>query len=159
LLPAETVITLLDTLKEDAIQAAALLKSELTKETTEPTSSNDDVAPDLDQAVKGLNKAVTFLFRILSILRNEWDPKIELLSLTLDDLDKSIADTTATIQKLVDANTNAKAIESAKQGLFQTLGNGTKSICIHVKPFLKTFLAVAVTGSSVFSRMFQGSHC
>jgi hypothetical protein len=158
----ETLITLLDAFKEEAI---ALLKKEIANEITdsipEPTSADDEVAPDLNQAVRRLNKAVTFLFRILSILSNEWDPKMELLSLTLDDLDKSIADTRATIQKLMDANDKAKAIESAKKGVFHTLGNGAKSVCIHVKPFLKTFLTVALNASAVYShaRLFQRSHC
>jgi hypothetical protein len=119
----------------------------------EPSATEDDVAPDLEVAVKKLNRATTLLFRILSVLSDQWHPDAKLPALTTDDLDKSIEDTSAAIQKIVDANDSAKAIEAAKKGVVHNLGNGAKSLCVHVKPFLKTFLEVAVQGSAV--RLYQ----
>ena len=113
------------------------------------STTEDDVAPDLKAAVTKLNRATTLLFRILSILSDQWHPDAKLPILTMDDLDKSIEDTSSAIQKIVDSNDSAKAIEAAKKGVVHKLGNGAKSVCVHVKPFLKTFLAVAVHGSAV----------
>ena len=109
--------------------------------------------PDLEVAVTKLNRATTLLFRILSVLSDQWQPDAKLPVLTTDDLDKSIEDTSAAIQKIVDSNDIEKAIEAAKKGVVHKLGNGAKSVCVHVKPFLKTFLAVAVQGSAV--RLYQ----
>lgn len=67
----------------------------------------------------------------------------------MDDLDKNIEDRSATIPKLLDMNDNAKAIESAKRGVVHTLGNEAKSVCVHLKSFLKTFFSVAVQGPAV----------
>src|SRR5271168_4869772 len=108
---------------------------------------------DVKSARDKLNRSTTLLFRILSVLSDQWHPDAKLPVLTTDDLDKSIEDTSAAIQKIVDSNDSAKAIEAAKKGAVHKLGNSAKSVCVHIKPFLKTFLAVAVQGSAV--RLYQ----
>jgi len=145
----------LEAVKEHAIE---LLEQEVGSWKTadrdhQPSTTEDDVAPDLELAVTKLNRATTLLFRILSVLSDQWHPDAKLPVLTTDNLDKSIEHTSAAIQKIVDSNDSAKAIEAAKKGVVHKLGNGAKSVCVHVKPFLKTFLAVAVQGSAV--RLYQ----
>jgi len=71
--------------------------------------------------------------------------------LTRDDLEKSVKDAGDVIQRLLDATDSAKAAEDAKTGVIHNLGKGAKSVCVHVKPFFQTFLAVAVQGSAVIS--------
>jgi hypothetical protein len=113
------------------------------------TTEYQNVAPELTFALTKLKKSTTFLFHILCFLGKQWDPDKELPTLSRNDLTKSIKDADDTIQKLIDTYENAKSIEASKKGVIHTLENGVKSLCVHVKPFLKTFLAVAVTGSSV----------
>ena len=149
------MLTTLEEVKEHAIE---LLKQdigslEIPDRDHEPSATEDDVAPDLEVAVKKLNRATTLLFRILSVLSNQWHPDAKLPVLTMDDLDKSIEDTSSAIQKIVDSNDSAKAIEAAKKGVVHKLGSSAKSVCVHVKLFLKMFLAVAVQGSAV--RLYQ----
>jgi len=146
----------LEEVKEHAIE---LLEQEVGSLKTadrdhEPIStSEDDAAPDLEVAVKKLNRATTLLFRVLSVLSDQWQPDANLPVLTADDLDKSIEEISAAIQKIMDSNDSQKALEAAKKRVVHKLGNGAKSVCVHVKPFLKTFLAVAVQGSAV--RLYQ----
>src|SRR5271155_2416569 len=146
---------ILEQAKEHAIE---LLKQEIGSleipdRDHEPSVTEDDVAPDLEVAVKKLNSATTLLFRILSVLSDQWHPDAKLPVLTMDHLDKSIEDTSSAIQKIVDSNDCEKAIEAAKTGVVHKLGSGAKRVCVHVKPFLKTFLAVAVQASAV--RLYQ----
>ena len=119
----------------------------------EPSTTEDDEAPDLKLAVTKLDRATKLLFRILSVLSDQWHPDAKLPVLTRDSLEKSIEDTRTAIQKIVESNDSAKAIEAAKSGVVHKLGNGSKSACVYLKPFLKTFLAVAVQGSAV--RLYQ----
>jgi len=116
-------------------------------------TSPELVAKDDENAVKSardkLNRSTTFLFRILSVLSNQWHPDAKLPKLTRDNLDESIQDAEAHIQNLIEENDRTKEIAAAKKGIVHNLGNGAKTICVHIKPFLQTFLAVAVQGSAV----------
>jgi hypothetical protein len=90
----------------------------------------------LNTAVIRLNRAATLLFRILSVLSDQWNPDTKLPALTKDDLDKSINDAQGAISKLIDESDAAKAIEKAKTGIVHGLAKGAENICVHVKPFL-----------------------
>lgn len=142
----------LEEVKEQAIE---LLKQEVgrlestARDHESKFTIENDVAPDLRTIVAKLNKATTLLFRILCVLSDQWHPDVKLPNLTRDDLDKSIEDTSIAIQKIIESNDSAKAIEAAKKGIVHKLGNGAKSVCIHIKPFLQTFLKVAIQGSAV----------
>ena len=61
-----------------------------------------------------------------------------------DDLNKTIIDADVTIQNLIDTNDRGKDLMDSKKGILHKLGKGANSICIHLKPFLKTFLVVGV---------------
>ena len=113
-------------------------------------TTKDNSTPDLELAVAKLKEASMRLSHILAVLADQWhpDPKLPEV-LTMDDLEKSITDTNAAIQKLIAKADHEKEIESAKTGLVHNLAKGAESVCIHVKPFLRTFLAVAVQGSAV----------
>jgi len=102
-------------------------------------------------AVEKLNKATALLARIISFLREEWHPDASLRTLDRDNLDISIEVASAEIQKLIDLDDKAKAADEAKTGGFHKLGKAAESICVHLKPFFKTFLAVAIQGSAVKS--------
>jgi len=102
-------------------------------------------------AIDKLNRSTKLLFRILSVLSNQWHPDAKLPELTRDDLDRSIQDADTAIQKLIDANDSAKEIAATKKSIVHQLGNGAKNVCAHIKPFLQTFLEVAVQGSAVQS--------
>ena len=108
-----------------------------------------NVAPELTLALTKLKKATTFLFHIMCFLSKQWDPDKELPTLSRNDLTKSIKDAGDTIHRLIDVHEHAKSIEASKTGVVHTLETGVKSLCAHVKPFLKTFLVVAAKGSSV----------
>jgi len=92
------------------------------------------------------------LVRILSALSDQWHPDAELPKLTKDNLNKSIQDADAAIQDIIDANAKAKEISAAKKGIVHKLGTKAMSVCVHVKPFIKIFLAVAIQGSAVPSQ-------
>ena len=136
-------------------RALALLESDVkVLETPERehelgTTEYKNVRPELNLAVAKLKKATTFLFHVFCFVSKQWDPERELPTLSRNDLMKSIKDTGDTIQRLIDAHDHTKSIETSKTGITHTLENGVKSLCVHVKPFLKTFLAVAAKGSSV----------
>lgn len=115
----------------------------------ETTVTDNNPATTLKTSIAKLNKATTLLFRILSVLGDEWHPDAKLPALTRDDLDKTILDAEAAIQNLIEKNEHAKALAVAKKGIVHQLGKGMKSICVNVKPFLKTFLTVAVQGAAV----------
>jgi len=102
-------------------------------------------------AIEKLNKATALLARLVSFLREEWHPDASLPTLDRDNLDTSIDVASAEIQKLIDRNDNAKADDAAKTGSLHTLGKVAESICVNLKPFLKTFLSVAIQGSAVRS--------
>jgi hypothetical protein len=118
-----------------------------------PSVEDENGAISLKTAIAKLNTATTLLFRILSVLTNEWHPDAKLPELTKNDLDKSILDAEAAIEDLIDKNDRAKAVEDAKRGIVHNFGKGIKTVCVNVKPFLKTFLAVAVQGANVFPRI------
>lgn len=111
---------------------------------------DDSPAINLTTAIAKLNKASTLLFRILSVLRNEWRPDAKLPELTTDDLDKSILDAFTAIQDLIDKYDTAKALEDPQNGVIHKLGMRVKSVCVDIKPFLKTFLKVAAGGANVY---------
>jgi len=67
----------------------------------------------------------------------------------MGNLDKSIAETSVAIQNLIAINDNKKEIEAANKGVVQSLANGAETICVHLKPFFKTFLSVAGHASAV----------
>jgi len=113
------------------------------------TEDENAVAPELKLAVAKLRKATIFLFHLMCFVSKQWNPDKELPALSRSDLIKSIQDTGDTIQKLIDDHELTKPIKSSKIGVTHTLENGVKSLCVHVKPFLKTFLSVAAHGSSV----------
>ena len=136
----------------------ALLKEDVQKVETVSRRAEDDSTPDLKLAVTNLNRATTLLFRILYVLSEQWHPDAKLPVLTMDDMDKSIQAAGAAIQNLLDATDSPTAIEAAKKGIIHKLGSGTKTVCDHVRPFLKTFLAVAVQGSAVRTIMLTYSH-
>ena len=100
-----------------------------------------------------MNQATTLLFRILSVLTDQWDPDADLPKLTTNDLDKSIVDMSNAIQQLIDANDSTKANNATKTDILHKLGENAKSICVYVKPFLKTLLSVAIQGSAVRSAL------
>jgi hypothetical protein len=138
--------------KERALELLeeSLRNMQIADHTDVPSTTNkDNMAPDLKSAVTKLNKATSLLFRILSVLGDEWHPDAKLPELTMDDLDKTIVDADAAIQNLIDANDRAKDLADSRKGILHKLGKGAKSICVHLKPFLKTFLAVGVQGSAV----------
>jgi hypothetical protein len=84
-----------------------------------------------------LNNATTFLFRILSVLNDEWHPDAKLPELTRDDLEKTILDADAAIKNLIDTNDRAKDLEAAKKGIIHKLGKGAKTFAF--TPFLNPF--------------------
>ena len=153
LFPPKTMLSVgMEDVKEYAIALLeeGLGKLKIGENDEEPSiADNDDAAPDIKSAVKKLNNATTLLFRILSVLGDEWHPDADLPKLTKDDLEKTIFDADAAIQNLIDANERAKTLEAAKTGIVHKLAKGAKSVCVHLKPFLKTFLSVAVQGSAV----------
>lgn len=118
-------------------------------ENEEPIIRDDNATTNIKTAIEKLNKATMLLFRILSVLGNEWHPDKKLPKLTRDDLDKAIFDAEVAIQDLIDKNELAKANEGSKKGIVHKFGKGIKSFCVNLKPFLKTFLAVAVQGAAV----------
>lgn len=106
---------------------------------------------DVKSAADKLNRSTTLLFRILSVLSDQWHPDAKMPELTSGDLDKSIQDADAAIQNLIDANDRAKDTAGTNKGVVDKLANGAKTVCVHIKPFLQTFLAIAVHGSAVLS--------
>lgn len=112
-----------------------------------PVTKDDE--NDVKSAVDKLNRSTTLLFRILSFLSDQWHPDAKMPELTSGDLDKSIQDADAAIQSLIDANHRAKDIAGTKKGVVDRLGNGAKTVCVHIKPFVQTFLGIAVHGSAV----------
>jgi len=148
---------LIDGVEHDKEHACKLLEDHIKKLKSPILAANivsttmNNFPNDAKSAVVKMNQATTLLFHILSVLADEWDPDADLPKLTKSDLDKSIEDASNAIQKLIDANDNTKATDATKTDVLHKLGENAKSICNHVKPFLKTFLSVAVQGSTVRS--------
>jgi len=115
----------------------------------ETNITDDSSATTLKTAIAKLDKATTLLFRILSVLGDEWHPDAKLPALTWDNLDETILNAEAAIQSLIDKNERTKTLAVEKKGVVHQLGKGIKNICVNVKPFLKTFLTVAVQGAAV----------
>lgn len=145
---------LIDDVEPDKEHACKLLEDHI-KKLKPPTPAADIVSTtlgnfpiDAKSAVVKMNQATILLFRILSALT---DPDADLPKLTKNDLDKSIEDTNNAIQKLIDTNDSTKANDAVKTDILHKLGEKAKSICVHVKHFLKTFLSVAIQGSAVRS--------
>jgi len=116
-------------------------------------SKDDEVARDLKSAIAKLNKATNFLFRILSVLTEQWHPDAKLPELCRDDLDRTILDAETTIQNLLEANDRAKVQKDANKRVVNKLGRGIKTVCTQLKPFIKTVLSIAVQGSAVLLRV------
>src|SRR5271154_6538429 len=103
-------------------------------------------------AVEKYNATARLLSRVVSFLREEWDPTVTSLP-TLDktNLEKSIETAIVEIQKLIDLNDKAKEEDVAKTGSLYLLGNAVETICVKLKPVFKTVLSVAIQGSAVNS--------
>lgn len=114
-----------------------------------PVAKDDE--NEVKSAVDKLNRSTTLLFRILSVLSDQWHPDAKMPELTSGDLDKSIQDADAAIQNLIDANDHAKDTADTKNSVVDKLGNWAKTVCVLLKPFLQTFLAIAVHGAAVLS--------
>jgi hypothetical protein len=107
------------------------------------------------KAIAKMNNATMLLSRILSFLTDQWCPKTgNMPILNNDNLEKCIEDASDAIQKLIKANEIAKANEAAKTGTLYEFGKEIKSICVNLKPFVKTFLSIAINGSAV--RLIRG---
>jgi hypothetical protein len=102
-------------------------------------------------AVEKYNAAATLLFRIVSFLREEWDPATSAPILDKNNLEKSIQIASAEIRNLIDLNDKRKADEAAKTGSLHLVGKAVESICGNLKPVFKTILSVAIQGSAVRS--------
>jgi hypothetical protein len=126
---------------------------------TEPSPAGSDVdgeasgtasAPlNLSASVKRLNQATTLLFRILSVLNDQWHPDAKLPIVTPGDLDKSVKDASDAIEKLILANISEKEGDATRTGIIHGFGKGVKAVCVHLKPFLRNFLTVGVTANAV----------
>jgi len=103
----------------------------------------------VNSAVEKFNTAAALLFRIVFFLREEWHPDASLPTLDRENLETSIEVASAEIQKLIDVNDKAKADDMAKTGSIHKLGKVAENICVNLKPFIKTFLSVAIKGSAV----------
>jgi hypothetical protein len=122
-------------------------------------NKDDEVARDLKSAIAKLNKATKFLFRILSVLTEQWHPDAKLPELRREDLDRTILDAETTIQNLLEVNDRAKVQKDANKRVVNKLGRGIKTVCTHLKPFIKTVLSIAVPGSAVLLRIDPSLSC
>jgi len=151
-IPATAFTYNLEQLQDRAISELekTIRELQLADKTDETNKRGDDeVASDLKSAIAKLNKATNFLFRILSVITKQWHPDVKLPELRRDHLDRTILDAETTIQTLIEANDGAKEQRGAKKGIVSKLGRRIKSVCAHLKPFIKTVLSVAVQGSAV----------
>lgn len=151
-------IMLTDCVENVEEHAVELLQSHIQNLKSAAASSVDDksrddipLPPDTKSAILKLNQSSTLLFRILSVLSDQWNPDVDLPTLDKTNLDESIENASNAIKKIIDANDQVKAEDAAKTGILHTFAENAKSICIHLKPFFKTFLSVGIHSSAVRS--------
>lgn len=109
----------------------------------------------LGKAIAKMNNATILLSRIISFLKGQLCQNTDNMPiLNEDNLEKSIEDASNAIQRLIEANETAKANEAAKHGILYEFGKEIKSICVNLKPFVKTFLSIGINACAV--RLIHG---